>query len=121
MSNDIQQPQQGRELTRQEAIIAEGRKLAGMLAKRRDEWTTAARDTGMSFDVFLQGILTAVRANPKLLEAGAAAIINAADRSRALGLDCSGVTGEAWLVGLNRKGVPTVELWKGIKGTVKLA
>lgn len=121
MFNEMQQPQ-GRELTQQEAITAEGRKLAGMLAKRRDEWAVAAKDTGMSFDVFCQGIVTAVRANPRLLEAGAANIINAADRSRALGLDCSGVTGEAWLVGpFRRKGSLTVELWKGIKGTVKLA
>lgn len=121
MATDIEKPRE-RPLTQQEKIAGEGKALAGMLAKRRDEWSKAASDSGMSFDVFCQGIVTAVRANPRLLEAGAAEIIRAADRSRALGLDCSGVTGEAWLIGpINRKGVPTVEMWRGINGTLKLA
>lgn len=120
MNNDIQQQQQGAMASRNPKTEAQS--LKEKVLARREEWERAARDTGMSFDTFAAGIVTAVRNNPRLLEAGAAEIIGAADRARALGLDVSGVTGEAWLIGpLKRKGIATVEMWKGIKGVLKLA
>lgn len=100
------------------------------IGKRQDAWAPSLAKTGLSIARFRAGILQAVRANPRLLECHPTEIVNAAAKALALGLDVSGMTGEAFLIGplmkSTRRGdqwvkVPTCELWKGVHGVIKLS
>lgn len=105
-----------------QVVRDEGKRLKATVEAKQPEWVAALEGTGMSAPQFVAGLYQAVRANPRLLEAGTDELLKAAGRALAYGLDMSGVTGESWPVGpLLRKGVKTVELWLGIKGVIKLA
>lgn len=90
------------------------------VSNKRDDWRKALKNTGTDCDRFMQGVIDAVRANPKLLDCDVRSVIMAANKAAAVGLDVSGVTGEAFLVGpLGRE--KRCELWRGVHGNAKLA
>lgn len=105
-----------------ELVKTQGAALKKAAEAKTVDWQAALAGTGMSVHQFQAGLFQAVRANPRLLEAGAEEVLKAAGRALSLGLDLSGVTGECYAVGpLNKKGSKVVELWMGIRGVIKLA
>lgn len=131
MASEMQQSG-GQQLTREQEILRK-RKTAVMSLKRAmedliPEWDGALANVGMTAGQIIAGVVQAIRQNPALLDAGADSIMRAAGRAVSLGLDISGATGEAWLVGpfqkydkISRQKVPTAELWVGVRGSVALA
>lgn len=88
-------------------------------ASAAGDWKPKLAKTGMDPERFLQGVFDAVKANPRLLECGTRSIMNAAGKAAGLGLDISGQTGEAFLVGPLGK-EKRCEMWRGVQGTAKL-
>ncbi|MDD9866687.1 MAG: recombinase RecT, partial [Verrucomicrobiales bacterium] len=78
---------------------------------------------GVAPERFVRSVVTAVTADPSLLNCNRKSLFFAIRKAAQLGLDCSGVNGEGWLVQVNKKGQQekNVEYWIGYRGHIKLA
>jgi len=78
---------------------------------------------GVDPNRFTRSVVTAVTADPTLLNCDRKSLFFAIRKAAQLGLDCSGVGGEGWLVQVNKKGqqAKNVEYWIGYRGHIKLA
>ena len=93
--------------------------VQAQIQERKRAWELSLSGSGMTFDRFAQGIMQAIRNNPKLLECADGEVVRAAGRAAVLGLDVSGMTGEAHLVGPLGT-AKKCELWKGVHGVAKM-
>jgi len=107
MAQDVQQAR-----TNPVQAFAQELRLPAYL-KEFDQLMPEGVDSGR----FVRSVVTAVTANPDLLKADRKSLFFAIRKAAQLGLDCSGVQGEGWLVVLKGK----VEYWVGYKGKMKQA
>ena len=117
-------------MSTQQIVRKEPNTIVAALDKKQADWGGALAKSGGSWERFRFGVLTALRANPKLTEAPIADVLMAAGKAVVFGLDVSGLTGEAYLVPISKsRKLPngqwekntTCELWRGVHGLTKLA
>src|SRR5215472_6358831 len=64
----------------------------------------------------IRSVLVSVERNPKLMHCTRQSLFNAAMSAACLGLECDGVTGQAFLIPFEVRGTPTAQLVIGYKG-----
>jgi len=69
----------------------------------------------------VRSIMISCERNPRLMDCTRQSLFNAAMSAACLGLECDGVTGQAFLIPFNVKGTPTAQLVIGYKGFNTLA
>lgn len=69
----------------------------------------------------VRSVLISVERQPDLMQCTRQSLFNAAMSAAVLGLECDGVTGQAFLIRFNVKGTPTAQLVIGYKGYNTLA
>jgi recombination protein RecT len=76
---------------------------------------------GISSQRLIRSVLISCERTPGLLDCTAQSLFNAAMSSACLGLECDGVTGQAFLIPFKNKGTPTAQLVIGYRGFTTLA
>jgi recombination protein RecT len=76
---------------------------------------------GISSQRLIRSVLISCERTPGLLDCTAQSLFNAAMSAACLGLECDGVTGQAFLIPFKNKGTPTAQLVIGFKGFNTLA
>jgi len=92
--------------------------LEHQFAPLTDRFTQVLAVPGVSLTAprLIRSVLVSVERNPRLMQCTRQSLFNAAMSAACLGLECDGVTGQAFLIPFEVRGTPTAQLVIGYKG-----